>query len=97
MYPVIQELLDDRAAPRPGQTITEICATWFVGNQKQSMTVFSVASIYDCKILKGIRNVPMRFFKPGSATAQLIGVDRIFYLSSTLYFALLAFPVQRIF
>ena len=93
----MQELLDDRAAPQPGQAITEICATWLEGNQKQSMTVLSFATIYDCKILKGIRNVPMRFFKPGSATAQLIGVDRTVYLSSTLFFALLAFPVQRIF
>ena len=95
MYPVMQELLDDRAAPQPGQTITEICATWFVGNQKQSMTVLSVATIYDCKILKGIRNVPMRFFKPGSATAQLIGIDRTFYLLGTLFIAFLAFPAQR--
>ena len=95
MYPVIQELLDDRAAPRPGQTITEICATWFVGNQKQSMTVLSVVIICDCEVLKGIRNVPVRFFKPGSATAQLIGVDRTFYLSGTFLFAFLAFPAQR--
>ena len=59
------------------------------------MTVLSVVTIYDCEILKEIRNVPVRFFKPGSATAQLIGVDRTFYLLSTLFFALLAFPAQR--
>ena len=95
MYPVMQELLDDRAAPQPGQAITEICATWLEGNRKQSMTVLSVVIIYDCEVLKGIRNVPVRFFKPGSATAQLIGVDRTFYLSGTFLFAFLAFPAQR--
>ena len=95
MYPVMQELLDDRAAPQPGQTITEICATWLEGNRKQSMTVLSVVTIYDCEILKKIRNVPVRFFKPGSATAQLIGIDRTFYLSSTLFSAFLTFLAQR--
>ena len=59
------------------------------------MTVLSVGIIYDCEVLKGIRNVPVRFFKPGSATAQLIGVDRTFYLSGTFLFAFLAFPAQR--
>ena len=95
MYPVMQELLDDRAAPQPVQTITEICATWLEGNQKLSMRMLSVVTIYDCEILKKICNVPIRFFKPGSATAQLIGVDRTFYLSGTFLFAFLAFPAQR--
>ena len=95
MYPVSQEQLGDRAAPGPGRAIKEICATWLEGNQKQSMTVLSVVTIYDCEILKKIRNVPVRFFKPGSATAQLIGVDRTFYLSSTLFFAFLTFLAQR--
>ena len=92
----MQELLDDRAAPQPGQTITEICATWLEGNQKQSMTMLSVVTIYDCEILKKIRSVPVRFFfKPGSATAQLIGIDRAFYLLGTLFIAFLVFPAQR--